>query len=126
MSPGSAVKVSLFAPDGSLAASGAIALPKFTGSVTSAINLTVVQPALWSPDSPALYRAVAELAATRMYEDASKLESNFGFRTISFDAKDGFKLNGVTTKLYGGCLHHDNGPLGSKAIGRVSCCSCPS
>ena len=31
----------------------------------------------------------------------------------------GFLLNGVETKLAGGCVHHDNGPLGAMAIDRA-------
>ena len=43
----------------------------------------------------------------------------FGVRSISFTAAHGFQLNGVETKLYGGCVHHDNGPLGAMAITRA-------
>ena len=32
---------------------------------------------------------------------------------------EGFKINGVSMKLQGGCVHHDNGPLGSKTIDRA-------
>ena len=99
------MQVSLFDPDGSTAAFGTIAVPQFTGGAVSiATNLTVTSPAMWSPDTPALYRAVAQLKQESNGIVAQPIESNFGFRTISFDAKDGFKLNGVTTKLYGGCL----------------------
>jgi beta-galactosidase len=40
-------------------------------------------------------------------------------RHISFDVSNGFLLNGHPTKFYGGCLHHDNGALGTKAISRA-------
>jgi beta-galactosidase len=39
-------------------------------------------------------------------------ETSFGIRSISFDAEEGFCLNGISMKLKGGCIHHDNGPLG--------------
>ena len=39
----------------------------------------------------------------------------FGIRSISVDAKEGFKLNGQPLKLKGSCMHHDNGPLGAAA-----------
>lgn len=45
--------------------------------------------------------------------------SRFGIRNISFDATMGFQLNGKTIKLKSGCIHHDNGPLGSKAYDRA-------
>ena len=74
-------------------------------------------PALWSPDSPALYTAV-----TKVYRDGrltDRVETRFGVRSISFDAAHGFRLNGQTLKLKGGCLHHDNGPLGARAYDRA-------
>jgi beta-galactosidase len=80
-------------------------------------DATVRSPALWSPESPALYTAIAELYRDRRPTD--RAETRFGIRTISFDAKDGFRLNGRTVKLKGGCLHHDNGPLGARAYDRA-------
>ena len=46
-------------------------------------------------------------------------ETCFGIRTISFDATAGFLLNGKAIELKGGCMHHDNGILGSAAIDRA-------
>lgn len=63
-------------------------------------------PHLWSPDSPALYRARVTLGA-----DA--LESRFGVRSAVFDTEDGFLLNGIRTKLWGVNLHHDGGAVGA-------------
>ena len=80
-------------------------------------EFSVSTPQLWSTDSPALYTAVSEV-----YRDsklADKAETKFGIRTISFDATNGFRLNGKMIKLRGGCVHHDNGPLGSKAYDRA-------
>jgi hypothetical protein len=45
--------------------------------------------------------------------------TNFGVRHTSFTATGGFELNGVPMKLQGGCVHHDNGALGSKVIDRA-------
>ncbi len=45
--------------------------------------------------------------------------TTFGIREIKFSVENGFTLNGVPVKLRGGCLHHDNGPLGSEAIDRA-------
>lgn len=39
----------------------------------------------------------------------------FGVRTIVADNKRGLLLNGKSIKLYGGCIHHDHGPLGACA-----------
>ena len=43
----------------------------------------------------------------------------FGVRSLSFNASHGLRLNGVETKLYGGCVHHDHGPLGAMSIDRA-------
>ena len=57
-----------------------------------------------------------------MYQNSKLVDSGktkFGIRTLSFDAVNGFRLNGKTLKLKGGCFHNDNGPLGSKAYDRA-------
>jgi beta-galactosidase len=80
-------------------------------------ELSVPRPELWSIDSPVLYTAITEVYNGNDITD--KTETKFGIRTISFDAANGFQLNGKTIKLQGGCVHHDNGPLGSKAYDRA-------
>ena len=44
---------------------------------------------------------------------------DFGIRKVSFDSTHGFRLNGETITMYGGCVHHANGPLGSMAVDRA-------
>ena len=45
-----------------------------------------------------------------------RAETVFGIRSITFDARQGFRLNGRTVNLKGGCIHHDNrGPFGGPA-----------
>jgi beta-galactosidase len=80
-------------------------------------NAVVSNPALWSCDSPELYTAVTEI----YYEGklTERMATKFGIRKISFDAENGFMLNGKSVKLKGGCFHNDNGPLGSKAYDRA-------
>ena len=80
-------------------------------------NLTIENPALWSVLSPKLYTASVEVLADNSTSDMAT--TSFGIRTLHFDAKDGFTLNGKTIDLKGGCFHHDNGPLGSAAIDRA-------
>ncbi len=77
----------------------------------------VRSPKLWSPDTPALYAAEAELVVDGKTTDA--VSAAFGIRSIEADAERGFRLNGESLKLKGGCVHHDNGPLGSAAIDRA-------
>ena len=80
-------------------------------------DAVIASPQLWSIQSPSLYTTVTEV-----YQDGKltdKTETKFGIRSISFDAVHGFMLNGKSIKLQGGCVHHDNGPLGSKAYDRA-------
>jgi beta-galactosidase len=79
--------------------------------------------ALWTPDTPAL-RVASVVVSTGGGHNAAAPASDandvsFGVRQLQFDAARGFRLNGLETKLYGGCVHHDNGPLGSAAIDRA-------
>jgi beta-galactosidase len=74
-------------------------------------------PKLWSTDSPSLYKAVSEILESGSVSDIA--ETKFGIRSISFDAVNGFLLNGKPLKLKGGCIHHDNGMLGSRAYDRA-------
>ena len=80
-------------------------------------ELKLNKPSLWSPDSPGLYKAISEIYDSETLVD--KVETTFGIRSISFDASRGFLLNGNPMKLKGGCVHHDNGILGSKAYDRA-------
>ncbi|MEO6313643.1 MAG: sugar-binding domain-containing protein [Chitinophagaceae bacterium] len=80
-------------------------------------HYNIQNPALWSCDKPRLYTAV-----TTIWQDGKPIneeKSLFGIRKISFDTANGFQLNGETVKLKGGCIHHDNGPLGAKAYDRA-------
>jgi beta-galactosidase len=80
-------------------------------------DLLINNPELWSCQTPNLYTAVAEVYYNGKLSD--RQTTTFGIRKISFDADDGFMLNGKTMKLKGGCFHNDNGPLGSKAYDRA-------
>jgi beta-galactosidase len=82
-------------------------------------DLEVSSPELWSVETPLLYKAVCEISTVDGDNSPTVLDrvgTNFGIRSISFDAKDGFLLNGKPVLLKGGCVHHDNGPLGSAAF----------
>lgn len=76
-------------------------------------EMRVPSPALWSVDAPVLYKAVTAIVINGRVTDS--VITPFGIRSISFDAVHGFLLNGKPLKLKGGCVHHDNGPLGAKA-----------
>lgn len=74
-------------------------------------------PALWSPETPQLYELHSELLAHGICLDEAT--TAFGIRSISFDVERGFSLNGSSLKLKGGCVHHDNGPLGAASYDRA-------
>jgi beta-galactosidase len=87
------------------------------GKTVSEQKLTLKPAKLWSPSAPNLYRSEVELLVASKVVDS--LSQNFGIRKIEVDAEHGFRLNGESIKLKGGCLHHDNGPLGAAAIDRA-------
>ena len=78
--------------------------------------LELKSPSLWSPETPALYTAISEVSSKGGID---RTTTRFGIRTLTFDAAQGFLLNGKSLKLKGGCLHHDNGPLGARAFDRA-------
>jgi beta-galactosidase len=80
-------------------------------------EIAVANPALWSPDSPALYRAVSEVRKNGKLID--QVTTPFGIRSLSWSAEKGLLLNGKSIKLTGGSVHHDNGPLGAAAFDRA-------
>lgn len=80
-------------------------------------DLKVAHPHLWSPDSPALYKLITTLSVDGEVTD--RVETPFGIRTFTLDAENGFILNGQPMKLRGGCVHHDNGPLGACTYDRA-------
>ncbi len=80
-------------------------------------TLSVVHPELWSIDTPIRYRLVSDVIANSRIVD--EINTPFGIRFITIDADHGFRLNGKTIKLRGGCVHHDNGCLGSAAYDRA-------
>jgi len=80
-------------------------------------RIKVPQAKLWSIETPNLYTAEVQVITNGKVTDQTV--TTFGIRTIHFDAKTGFTLNGKTVKLKGGNLHHDNGFLGSATIDRA-------
>jgi beta-galactosidase len=80
-------------------------------------TVEILSPKLWSPDSPDLYQAHVEVIV--MGKTTDTVSTHFGIRKIQVDAEQGFRLNGQMLKLKGGCMHHDNGPLGSATIDRA-------
>lgn len=74
-------------------------------------DFVVEQPALWSPETPALYKAVSKIYEGETLKD--EYTTDFGIRSIQVIPGKGFYLNGKLTKFKGVCNHHDLGPLGA-------------
>lgn len=74
-------------------------------------NFLVVNPQLWSPESPALYTARTTLKVDGKAVDS--YDTRFGIRKLEYIPEKGFFLNGKPTKFKGVCNHHDLGPLGA-------------
>ncbi len=83
-------------------------------SAVARTRLCIENAKRWDIDTPHLYRIRAVSSDEEGIRDEA--ETTFGIRTISVDAKYGFRLNGRSIKLKGGCLHHDNGILGAASF----------
>ena len=92
---------------------------------TAYMTLTVDAPLLWDAEHPQLYRLQATVKdagtfKTHIIPSAHPTEDTesvlFGIRTVEADVKHGLRVNGKEVKLRGGCLHHDNGPIGAVSL----------
>lgn len=84
------------------------------GKVTH--EMPVPNAHLWSVETPHLYTLTTELL-----QDEKVIDSHttaVGIRAIELSAKDGLRINGQSVLLKGGCVHHDNGLLGSASYPR--------
>ena len=80
-------------------------------TVSSEQELRVNNPKLWSADEPNLY--IARTTVLHAGKVVDTYDTVFGIRTFTFDANNGFSINGRPTKLQGVCMHHDLGALGA-------------
>jgi beta-galactosidase len=67
-------------------------------------------PLLWSPENPKLYRLITTVENDGKIVD--RTETEFGIRTIAFDADRGFLLNGKPYTIKGTCNHQDHAGVG--------------
>lgn len=80
-------------------------------SITFDQKINVSKPFLWGPETPDMYKLV-----TKVYEGKKVIDeqiTDFGIRSIRYDAAKGFFLNEKPMKMYGACLHHDGGGVGA-------------
>ncbi|MGH7980433.1 MAG: glycoside hydrolase family 2 TIM barrel-domain containing protein, partial [Limisphaerales bacterium] len=88
------------------------------GSTVEVDEMTrVSRPELWSPESPTLYKLVTTVTQNGQVLDRE--ETPFGIRTIAFDPKGGFLLNGGHYEIKGTCNHQDHAGVGSALPDRL-------
>ena len=85
-------------------------------SKAASFTYTINNPKLWSTDSPYLYTASVELKNNSFNSLNSWSKIKYGIRSFSFDAENGFVLNGKKVLINGACVHHDDGVLGARAF----------
>lgn len=83
---------------------------KVADGTGNSAELEILDAKLWSEQHPDLYRCRVSLY--RGEELLETREEFFGIRLVECSAK-GLFVNGEETLLRGGCVHHDNGILGS-------------
>lgn len=107
-----ALMVQLLNMDGSVAAENTVPVTMLEGEQKAIRqNLYVQNPRAWDVDRPNLYGYRAILKEGDAVLNAE--EGTFGIRTLQLDPQHGLRINGKTVKLRGGCIHHDNGIIGT-------------
>jgi beta-galactosidase len=81
------------------------------GQVSAAQMLPLWRPLLWSPDAPNLYTLVQQLRVGGVIVDERR--TRFGVRSVTFDARNGMRINGMPLEMRGGDFHHDNYMIGA-------------
>lgn len=107
------VTVTLSGPDGEEASAFTSLWLAPQAASTARVRVNVPQARLWSPDAPALYTARAAIDCGGVTDGE---ETAFGVRTVTVDAAHGLRVNGVETKLRGGCMHHVTGITGAASF----------
>ncbi len=74
-------------------------------------HLQLKNPELWSLENPYLYSVVSVLKSENQI--IHKTKTRFGIKTVQFDAKEGFFLNGKHIKIQGTNNHQDHAGIGS-------------
>ncbi len=98
--------------DGSVVKEDTVTLTLFAeDKETVRQNLRIVEPALWNIDTPNLYDLKVEILSGDTVLDT--FCDKIGLRTLTLDAEQGLRINGVVIKQKGTCIHHDNGVIGA-------------
>ena len=107
------IKADLLDAEGNTAASGLMPVTLDEAEKNSfRLHLYVKNPSLWDEDHPYLYSYKVVLMEGD--SEIDKEYGNFGIRSLQLDPVHGLRVNKKTVKLRGGCIHHDNGVIGTK------------
>lgn len=115
------VKWTLLTPAGASVATATAPALQVTPDKTatsSAVELTVRDPMLWSIQTPTLYTLVADLVVGGATVD--QLNTTIGLRSIEWLSKEGFKLNGKNVHIRGFSHHSDFGGIGGAVPDRIN------
>jgi len=81
------------------------------GKTTIKQNLNLNNVTFWSLENPYLYKVTSVIKSGNQIVHQTK--TRFGIKTIKFDAKEGFFLNGKKIKIQGTNNHQDHAGIGS-------------
>lgn len=113
-----AVKTRLLDPAGKAVAEATTSATLAPGADQElAQPLTVASPVRWDLENPALYRTETTVLIDR--KAVGEQLTTFGIRAFRYDAAKGLFLNDKPVKIYGVCLHHDQGALGAALLPRA-------
>lgn len=80
-------------------------------STSIELSTSLLNPKLWQPESPTVYKLVCSLKKNGIVLDVtSRL---VGIRKLEFTADKGFIMNDIPTKIKGVCDHHTAGAVGA-------------
>ncbi|GGC83424.1 beta-galactosidase [Flavobacterium lutivivi] len=74
-------------------------------------NVNLSNVTLWSLENPYLYKVISVVKQNNQIVHQTK--TRFGIKTVKFDAKEGFFLNGKKIKIQGTNNHQDHAGIGS-------------
>ena len=107
------VRASLLSPGGDVLGLTEAEVPEASGARKVELQFeSLDRPQLWSPDSPSLYRVVAELLGK---DDAvmHRVSESFGYRWFEMRPQQGFFLNGERLLIRGTHRHEEHAGLGA-------------
>jgi len=81
------------------------------GKITFKQNLKLNNVTFWSLENPYLYKVISVVKSGNQIVHQTK--TRFGIKTVKFDAKEGFFLNGKKIKIQGTNNHQDHAGIGS-------------